>query len=612
VGAGGRAAACGLAAGALSLALCGIGLNTRDLSGDEQNMLHLPPAALLAAAVDPAPPFWAHQPLSFLLRALALQLGGEAQPAVWRLHAALACAATAALIAGATAARPGRGAALAGLCAGALCAAHPLLRFYGQDAGNYALSAFLCAALALAALRAAAGRGAGLLGLCSALALMNDLYALPWVIAAQGLALIAALRAPTRVARLRALAPAAAGLALGAASLLPPALRLLADADGQLALHADPPPPHTLPLPAEVAARLGLRAAAALVGGLADGRQRSLEAAGPLVLSAAGLLALGLGSAGRRGRAMLALGGAVLVAHLGAGVALQALGDRVLPVEPRVHIGLAPLGLLVLGEALRRRGPLPALLLGLPLLLLTLAAALTPGDLRQSQREALAELAEDSALQVILMEGNSPGAGPPPGWAGEVLPCLPSPPPAEGALWAFDHEPAEQAPPRCAGPPGWPAGWGQRALRTRPPPAQERSSSSFQPVRSAAWIGPLEGEGRGWSVQVRPAVLAQLLPAGAALAVEDVDGRPLHRLPAAGGALPPGSLSPRARVRLRAVGPGEGAPTLAQSDVLVAGLGGKLELWPDPLELPGPRAALTWARVLGGLGLLALALRRPR
>ena len=50
MGAVGRATACALAAGALGLLICGIGLDARDLSGDEQNMLHLPPGALLAAA----------------------------------------------------------------------------------------------------------------------------------------------------------------------------------------------------------------------------------------------------------------------------------------------------------------------------------------------------------------------------------------------------------------------------------------------------------------------------------------------------------------------------------------------------------------------------------
>ena len=593
-------------AAAAALLLGGRGAALRDLSGDEQNMLHLPFAELLHQATQGEGPFWGHLPWSFALRALSLGALGEATPLAWRLHSLLAHAGLSALLAhaGARSAGPAYGLGL-----GLLLAAHPLLLFYAQDAGNYAWSAILITALALASPLGARPARPGWIAPLLTLNLWNDLYSLPWVL---GFGLLSAQAAARRPALRRPLAAAwGAGIGAGLLFLGPLGARLLQDSAAQVALHADPPPPRGLPLALEVPVRAVLRALGAVAGGVTEGRQRQWAAAAPPLLFSLGWIALGWRRGGRAARALLGVAALTLGLHLLAGVVAEGALGRVMPFEPRVHIALPALLLLCVGwaaPALRRPGL--ALLLAGPLLLPTVAEGLRHGDLRRAQRAAMDRvvIAEPNVTEVIIDEQTARWAGVPPSL--RPAPCLGAEAPAL-LLWAFDHEPTTVPLPRCA-PADAPT---HRVLwiESRPPPAQERNSSSFQPTRSVAVLGqglPDQSPLRGWRLRVEAGLP---LRQGELLLVNEagvVRGRwAVDALPAA---LPPGSLSADEALQLVLTDAGAPAVELARSDARPAGEGGDWALWIDPLELPGPRRALRLLQVFGGLGLLGLALAPGR
>lgn len=602
-----RRAAAPILAASAALLLGARGAARRDLAGDEQNMLHLPFRELLEQALQAEGPFWGHLPWSFALRALHLGLWGEGAPWAWRLHSLAAHAGLSALIAAAAARHGGLG---LGLGLGLLAAAHPLLLFYAQDAGNYAWTAALLTGLALAS--PLGGRPARplALGPLVALNLWNDLYSLPWLLGFAGLSAHAAWRRPG----LRApLASAwALGIGVGSAFLWPIAARLLHAGQEQLALHADPPPPRALPLALEVPLRVGLRALGSAAGGITEGRQRAAAAAIPPVVLALGLAGAGWARGGRPARALLSLCAAVLLLHAGAGVVAEAALDRALPHEPRVHIALPAMLLIALGWAAPAlRWPRAAVLLAAPLLVPTCAEQAQLGALRRGQRAELERItaAEPSVNDVIFDDQTARWTGAPPRL--RRLPCA-----ADGGgglvLWAFDHEPERVALPRCSAE----AAPSLRVLRlqSRPPPAQERNSSSFQPTRSVALLGAALPPGSplaGWRLRVE----AGLPWVAGELRLVEAGGAEHGRWPAAAlpVRLPPGALPPAARLQLVLTDGGAPAVELARSDALLAGEGGDWALWIDPLELPGPRRALRWAQLLGGGALLGLAWagRRP-
>ncbi len=234
----------GLAAATIAIVLALHGVAGRDLSGDEQNMLHGSPAQILEWSLDPRGGFVGHLPLSFWARWAFLTLFSELPAWAWRLHAVLFTG----LAVGLTASTAHRHFGMrAGLLAGLLLAADPIVDFHAREASNYAASVLAGALLLRGVLDLSADKRAGAPWLAGGLLLgaANDFYIALIGLPALGICLGLARRRPLR--RAMALAWAAPVLAVAPFAVIF-VLRLLeSTGSAVLDVHADPLPPRPLP-----------------------------------------------------------------------------------------------------------------------------------------------------------------------------------------------------------------------------------------------------------------------------------------------------------------------------------------------------------------------------
>ncbi len=195
------------------------GLNARDLTGDELGTLGHTLAEMFDRSVETHRPdqFSAHVPLAWLLRHAIFSLLGDAEPWIWRLHAALGHVAGAVVVHAVARRHRGAGAALA---AGLIVALHPVAAYHARDSTNYALDALTGALLlgGLAAVATGRRRAAGLLGAGVLLSCLNDYYAVFVLVPALAITPMLAARAPDPEAARRA---ARRGWGIPAALLAP-------------------------------------------------------------------------------------------------------------------------------------------------------------------------------------------------------------------------------------------------------------------------------------------------------------------------------------------------------------------------------------------------------
>lgn len=511
-----------LAAAALALIVGGVGLGARDLAGDEIAMLTGSVEGILADSLHPDARFTGHLPFSYLARAGNLDRLDPTWAWAWRLHALVAF-----VLAGAATARA---APRSGLLAGALLALCPVAAFHAQDSSNYAVS-LLTGALVVGGLLRRELRAWLAVGLT--IAVVNDLYSL-WLLCGAGVASLAWLRADRRA--LRAWAPAAL---VG----LPVAAVVWMQLSGEAVAHHADPAPEALSALDVVLARLHRFVGAALHG-YAAGRGTAGWERVPALAALGALMLAGLRDAAVRPASRLLVGG--LAAASLASAAVLALGDRVLPVEPRSMITLLP-ALCVAAAGLV--GRLPRGLRGATgaALVLLLAGATLEQSLARSTRhrdvarEVAARwapgevvVAEERVRWRLRAEGLPEAA---------LQDCLLAEPDAPALWWVrlqpLDHPlswdgcMAGDGTVQPVALPGWRATWSW----TRGPPAHERNAASFLRPVSVVRYAPGAPVGRPEAVPV--AVTRSLLDGAAGGTLEVVGDRGTREwrgLPPPGGA----------------------------------------------------------------------------
>ncbi len=411
--------------GLASLGVAVWNLASRDLAGDEINMLHGSPAQILQWSLDIRSGFTGHLPWSFWLRWASLSLFSEATVWAWRVHAVLGTVLATVLTANIAQRERGTGGAWV---AGALMALHPVLAFHAQDASNYAWSA-TTGALAIdgvLCLERRPSRGAWTLGLAVLLGAANDFYSVLWMIPiGLYIAFLAwkevALRGPlvrTAIAISVVLAPFVAYFAFQLWT---------ASGTGLLDVHADPLSPRPWPAFVDAPWRVARRVFGAFLHGYDGGRDDTLWIAAPPILVAL-FAARAAVHARMFGVAMMLLGPVLL--HGIAGIGLQLLDARVLPHEPRALIAIAPafaLALSIWSETLRGRVAL--LTVAFPMATALLQARLQPADLRAQAINHVARIALPNDIIVI-----------PDVWArGEISAVACAPRTATAIVWVSDH-----------------------------------------------------------------------------------------------------------------------------------------------------------------------------
>ena len=476
-----------LAVGLLALGLALFGIDARDLTGDEVAIFTGTPWETWVLSLGLDAFFTGHMPLSYWLRWPILEVFGSDTVWAWRLHAAVGFA----LAAGVTALTPSRW----GLAAGMLVALSPVASFHGMESANYAWTIGLGAVVIVALQQPIRHRWWWVAGL--ALAALNDLYAL-WL----GIGAMVALVMVHRGERERLARPLGVLAVLTVPLVVWVLIRMgVAGEAASVGMHADVASSDSS-LWSLWTGRLQRFGGASLLG-YAAGRESDFweqwpSIAPPLVVTVGAIRAR---AAWARTAGWVLLGGLVSVL-VASGVVWLAFG-RVLPMEPRVLVGLSPALALCTAATVGSLERGRALVLGIILSVTgtaTLVQQLTRSTLHTDAAMFVAAHAEPGDVVVaperirtrLLTAGVS-----------QAIRCMEGMPDASQRVWWIQAQPIEQ-------PFAWQAcddargdhapvdmtGWRIAQVWTLGPPEHERSAAGFvRPVAVFEWVRASEQAG---------------------------------------------------------------------------------------------------------------------
>jgi len=469
-----------LAVGLLAFCLALTGIADRDLTGDEVAIFTGTPSETWALALGLDSAFTGHMPLSYWMRWPVLEAFGWDTVWAWRLHAAVGFA----LAAGITALT----ASGWGLAAGLLVAISPVASFHGMESANYAWTIALGAVVVVALQQPERRRWWWVAGLV--LAAFNDLYAL-WL----GLGALLALLMVHRSAWPDLKRP------LGVLGLLTLPLVVwmlirmgVAGEAASVGMHADAASSDTT-LWSLWLGRVQRFGGASFLG-YASGRESGLWDQWPSVV-----LPLAVTIGALRARAPWArTAGWVMLGGLGSallasGLVWLAFG-RVLPMEPRVLVGLSPAFALCVVAAVSELGPRRRVLLGVIMTIMgaaTLGQQLTLSTLHTDAAAFVAERAasDDVVLAPERIQDRLLEAG-----VTQAERCLNAMPESGQTVWWIQSQPIEH-------PFTWKGcldsrghqvdvdmtGWRLAQTWTIGPPEHERSAAGFvRPVAVFEWV----------------------------------------------------------------------------------------------------------------------------